>query len=104
MRALVTGATGRVGNAVTRALAARGDQVRVLVRDPESARRWIPEGIEAVKADVTERASLAAAAEGCEVIFDAMGLPEQWLADDAMFERVNALGTENVVRAARKAG
>jgi nucleoside-diphosphate-sugar epimerase len=55
MRALVTGATGKVGNAVTRALAARGDEVRVLVRDPERARRWIPEGVEAVKRDVTER-------------------------------------------------
>jgi hypothetical protein len=28
---------------------------RVLVRDPERARRWIPEGVEAVKRDVTER-------------------------------------------------
>jgi dihydroflavonol-4-reductase len=104
MRALVTGVTGKVGNAVTRALAARGDEVRVLVRDLERARRWIPEGVEAVTGDVTDRASLAAAAEGCEVVFNAMGLPEQWLADDAMFERVNARGTENVVRAAREAG
>jgi nucleoside-diphosphate-sugar epimerase len=37
------------------------------------------------------------------VVFNAMGLPEQWRADDADFERVNARGTENVVRAARQA-
>jgi dihydroflavonol-4-reductase len=104
MRALVTGATGKVGNAVTRALAARGDDVRALVRDPERARRWIPDGVEMVTGDVTVPASLSPAIEGCEVVFNAMGLPEQWLADESMFERVNARGTENVVRAARDAG
>jgi dihydroflavonol-4-reductase len=104
MRALVTGATGKVGNAVTRALAARGDDVRALVRDPERARRWVPDGVEMVKGDVTVPASLSPAIEGCEVVFNAMGLPEQWLADESMFERVNARGTENVVRAARDAG
>jgi dihydroflavonol-4-reductase len=104
MRALVTGANGKVGNAVTRALAARGDDVRALVRDPERARRWVPDGVEMVKGDVTVPASLSPAIEGCEVVFNAMGLPEQWLADESMFERVNARGTENVVRAARDAG
>src|SRR4051812_40528483 len=104
MRALVTGVTGKVGNAVARALAARGDEVRVLVRDPQRAARWVPEGATPLRGDVTEPASLAQAVEGCELVFNAMGLPEQWLADEAMFERVNARGTENVVRAAREAG
>src|SRR4051812_47304565 len=104
MRTLVTGATGKVGNAVARALAARGDEVRVLVRDPARARPLLPDGVEAVRGDVTDPASLRPAAEGCELVFNSMGLPEQWLSDDATFERVNALGTENVVRAARDAG
>jgi nucleoside-diphosphate-sugar epimerase len=104
MRALVTGVTGKVGNAVARALAARGDEVRVLVRDPERAARWVPEGATTVRGDVTDPASLGPAAEGCELVFNAMGLPEQWLADEGMFEQVNARGTENVVRAAREAG
>src|SRR3954451_25010056 len=104
MRALVTGVTGKVGNAVARALAARGDEVRVLVRDPQRAARWVPEGATPLRGDVTEPTSLAPAVEGCELVFNAMGLPEQWLADEAMFERVNARGTENVVRAAREAG
>ena len=38
VRVLVTGATGKVGNAVARALVARGDEVRALVRDPRTAR------------------------------------------------------------------
>ena len=104
MRVLVTGATGKVGNAVARALVARGDEVRVLVRDPQRAARLLPGGSEPVKGDVTEPASLPPALEGCEIVFNAMGLPEQWLADESMFERVNARGTENVVGAARNAG
>ena len=104
MRALVTGATGKVGHATARALLGAGHQVRALVREPVRAAGVLPAGVEAVAGDVTDVPSLEAAAAGCEVVFNAMGLPEQWLADDGDFDRVNARGTENVVRAARGAG
>lgn len=104
MRALVTGATGKVGNAVARALVARGDEVRALVRDPARAASALPEGVEPVRGDVTFPDSVVTAAEGCELVFNAMGLPEQWLADPGEFERVNAIGSETVVRAAARAG
>ena len=45
MRALVTGATGKVGYAVARALLERGDEVRVLVRDPGRASSQLPPGV-----------------------------------------------------------
>jgi nucleoside-diphosphate-sugar epimerase len=93
-----------VGNAVAAALARRGDDVRVLVRDPERAAGTLPAGVEVARGDVTDMASLRAAVEGCELVFNAMGLPEQWLADDAEFDRVNARGTENVVAAAVDSG
>ncbi|HEX2071793.1 MAG TPA: SDR family NAD(P)-dependent oxidoreductase [Thermoleophilaceae bacterium] len=104
MRALVTGATGKVGNAVARALASRGDEVVALVRDPARAAAILPEGVEPAQGDVTDPASVRAAVEGCELAFNAMGLPEQWLADDGEFERVNAIGSETVVREAARAG
>jgi dihydroflavonol-4-reductase len=102
--ALVTGATGKIGNAVARALHARGDRVRVLVRDPARGREVVPGDVEVVPGDVTDPASLRAASEGCELVFNAMGIFEQWRPDEDEFERVNARGTENVVRAAREAG
>ena len=104
MRALVTGATGKVGGATARALLARGDEVRALVRDPERAAHLLPSGVEAVRGDVTEPESVARALAGCELTFNAMGLPEQWVKDEAVFDQVNANGTETVVRAAREAG
>jgi nucleoside-diphosphate-sugar epimerase len=104
MKVLVTGATGQVGNAVARALHQRGDTVVALARDPGAAAELLPRGVTAVRGDVTDPASLRAAADGCELVFNAMGIPEQWTRDDGVFERVNARGSEAVVRAAREAG
>jgi len=104
MRALVTGATGKIGNAVARRLAERGDQVVALVRDPTKARELLPDGIEVAQGDVTDRDSVLRAAEGVEATFNCMGLFEQWFADPGIFDRVNAEGARNVISAAREAG
>lgn len=104
MRALVTGATGKVGYAIASALLERGDQVRALVRDPRRAASVLPAGIEPIRGDVTDAESLDAAVEGCELVFNSMGLPEQWVRDEAIFDRVNAIGSRQVAAAARRAG
>jgi nucleoside-diphosphate-sugar epimerase len=102
VKVLVTGATGKVGYAVASALVERGDDVRVLLRDPAAAK--VPEGVERCKGDVRDTESLVGAVRGCELVFNAMGLPEQWLMDERLFHEVNAVGSENVARAARAAG
>ena len=104
MRALVTGATGKIGNAVARRLADRGDEVVALVRDPAKARELLPEGVELARGDVTDPASLRAASEGIDGAFNCMGLFEQWFADPGIFDRVNGEGARDVVAAAREAG
>src|SRR5687767_4775195 len=104
MRFLVTGATGKVGNAVTRALVERGDDVVALVRDPDRAREAVGEEVELARGDVTEPESIRAAATGIDGAFNCMGIFEQWLPDPGLFDRVNAEGARNVVAAARHAG
>jgi dihydroflavonol-4-reductase len=104
MRVLVTGATGKVGYAIASALLERGDQVRALVRDSRRAAGVLPAGIEPLEGDATDSASLAAAVDGCELVFNAMGLPEQWVRDTAIFERVNAAGSGELASAAKRAG
>ncbi|MGA8219695.1 MAG: NAD-dependent epimerase/dehydratase family protein [Solirubrobacterales bacterium] len=104
MRALVTGATGKVGHAIASALLDRGDQVRGLVRDAKRAASILPAGIEPLRGDVTDTDSLGAAVEDCEVVFNSMGMPEQWVKDEAIFDQVNAIGSRQVAIAARRAG
>jgi dihydroflavonol-4-reductase len=104
MRFLVTGATGKVGNAVARRLAERGDEVVALVRDAARGRELLPAGVELAVGDVTEIESLRAAVEGADGAFNCMGIFEQWLPDPGVFDLVNAEGARNVVAAAREAG
>jgi dihydroflavonol-4-reductase len=78
--------------------------VRVLVRDPARAAGVLPAGVEPLLGDVTDPTSLERAVTGCEVVFNAMGLPEQWVRDESVFDRVNAQGTLAVAQAAHAAG
>ncbi|MEE1815134.1 NmrA/HSCARG family protein [Streptomyces sp. SP18ES09] len=68
---LVTGATGRQGGATARALLAADVPVRALVRDPSSppARAIEALGVELVRADLSDRASLDPAVEGVRAVF-----------------------------------
>ncbi len=61
---LVTGATGFVGSAVARALAARGHRLRLLVRPTSDRRNLAGLDAELVDGDLTDPASLARAADG----------------------------------------
>ncbi|MEN8649537.1 NAD(P)H-binding protein [Streptomyces sp. 21So2-11] len=62
MTFLVTGATGNVGRQVVAELLRRGESVRALTRDP--AKADFPAGVETVRGDLTDPASLAPALEG----------------------------------------
>ncbi|GGV14351.1 NmrA family NAD(P)-binding protein [Streptomyces spectabilis] len=59
---LVSGATGTVGREVVRELLERGQRVRALTRDP--AKAAFPEGVEVVRGDLTDPASLKDALTG----------------------------------------
>ena len=104
MQVLVTGATGKVGYAIASASLARGDQVCALVRDSKRAATILPAGIEQIEGDATDADSLAAAVESCELVFNAMGMPEQWVKDEGIFDRVNAQGSGALAAAAKRAG
>ncbi|MFD5844872.1 SDR family oxidoreductase [Streptomyces chartreusis] len=88
---LVTGATGTIGSEVVRQLAARGEKVRALTRDPAAAR--VPSGVEAVPGHPGDRASVEGAMAGVEAAF----LVGVFGPDDAEHDR-------GLVEAARSAG
>ncbi len=66
---LVTGATGRTGSEVVKALIAKGEQVRALVRDPQRAEAIQGPGVELVVGDVEQPESWDAALQGVGKVF-----------------------------------
>ncbi|MFJ2557464.1 MULTISPECIES: NAD(P)H-binding protein [unclassified Streptomyces] len=94
---LVTGATGTIGSEVVRLLAERGEPVRALTRDP--ARASVPYGVEVVRGDFDDPASLERAAAGAAALFllSAPG-PAVALHDRAMLAAARAAGVGRVVK------
>jgi nucleoside-diphosphate-sugar epimerase len=96
VRALVTGAGGFLGAALSRALAARGDTVRALVRS-DPAPGALPDGAEVVRGDATDPAAVRAAVRGVDLVFHLAGVRRS--ADPGEFLRVNAGSTRTVLEA-----
>lgn len=102
MKILVTGATGKVGSRLCKRLAARGDQIRALVRDPARAADLRDAHIELAEGDLLNVASLAAAVRGVDVVVHCAAFFRGATAEQA--HAVNDLGTQNLAQAAREAG
>jgi uncharacterized protein YbjT (DUF2867 family) len=66
---LLAGGTGTVGREVAKGLVARGLVPRVLSRDPENARKLLGTGVEVVRGDFMDAASLSRALSGVEVAY-----------------------------------
>ena len=101
MKVLVTGGTGFVGPKVVHALRAQGREVRALVRYPDRAMQLASWGAELVTGDVTDPASLRAAADGCTHVVHLVSILTGSSSD---FHRVMTQGTKNLVAAAKDAG
>jgi nucleoside-diphosphate-sugar epimerase len=71
---LITGASGFVGRAVLARLVESGREVRALTRSDDSARSLAAAGVEPVRGDIMDPASLAPAMAGCEVVYHVAGL------------------------------
>lgn len=103
MRVLLTGSTGFLGRTVARRLAARGHELRLLVR-PTSRLSDLPEGAETVTGDVTDVAAFRRAAEGCAAVVHLAALVKVWVPDPSRFDAVNVGGLRHALEAARQAG
>ena len=68
----VAGGTGRLGSLVVADLVDKGEEVRVLTRDPARAGHLAQKGVEVVRGDVRDRASLTEAFHGASVVVSAI--------------------------------
>lgn len=102
MRILVTGGTGFVGTHLVNALQRRGHAVAVLARHPEAAHNRYNHPVEAVRGDVLEPETLAAACAGREAVVHLVGILFE--SEGRTFDRMHRAATENVLAAAKGAG
>jgi dihydroflavonol-4-reductase len=103
-KTLVTGGTGFVGLHVTRELARRGDELRLLVREKSNLEPL--EGIEYERAigDVTDRDSVRRAMKDVGRVFHVAGTTSMRTRDRIRVFEVNVEGTRNVFEEALSAG
>jgi uncharacterized protein YbjT (DUF2867 family) len=68
MTILVAGSTGTIGSQVLQRLAGQGAQIRALVRD-DAFKGKVPAGVEPVRGDMTDIASMRAVLNGVDTLF-----------------------------------
>lgn len=99
MKTLVTGATGFVGSHIAKKLIQAGHQVRVLRRENSSTKMLAGLPVETVVGDITDRASVFKAVQGCEAVFHVAGHVSFWRGNNELQKRINVDGTRFVVEA-----
>ena len=103
-KTLVTGASGFVGAAVVRALLARGETVRVLMRPSSDRQNIAGLDVDIVEADLMEPHTLPAAVAGCSAVYHVAADYRLWTRDPEAMFRANVDGSTAIIRASMKAG
>jgi len=101
---LVTGASGFVGSAVARALVARGDDVRVLLREGSSRKNIDGLDCRVMIGDMRDAKAMTKALEGVRHVFHVAADYRLWARDPSEIVRNNLDGARAVMEAARTTG
>jgi nucleoside-diphosphate-sugar epimerase len=99
-KALVTGANGFIGSALTLRLLNDGIAVRAMCRTPQKGRLLAEAGAEVVGGDIQDREALAKYTQHCDVVFHVAAVT----GSASYSYNVNVTGTQQVIEAAYKAG
>jgi len=94
---LVTGASGFLGGHLTRALAARGERIRVLVRPGADLSRIRSLVAEVVEGDICDERAVRSATAGCRLVFHLAGVVSHDRRDLPLMQAVNVAGTRRVL-------
>jgi dihydroflavonol-4-reductase len=101
---LITGATGHIGNVLSRVLCARGEQVRILALPDDDCASIADLDVECVVGNVLDPDSLIRAMSGVDLVYHLAGIISIMPDRAALMRQVNVEGAHNVAQAARHAG
>ncbi len=102
---LVTGAAGFTGGHLARTLAAQGQRVRALVRDPARAPDLsATPGIEVCQGDLRDPAARARAVDGVAIVYNIAAIYRQAGVPAAEYRAINTEAPAQLVLAAARAG
>ncbi|MFT6287807.1 MAG: dihydroflavonol-4-reductase [Halieaceae bacterium] len=103
-KVLITGATGFIGNHVTRLCLERGDDVRVMVMPGEDRSPLIGMEVEVVEGNLLDPESLVRAVQGIEQLYHLAALFAIWTKDPDLHFKINVDGARSILTAAHRAG
>ena len=103
-KVLITGATGFIGNHVTRLCLEQGDEVRVMVMVGEDRSPLAGMDVEYVEGNLLDADSLARAAQGVDKLYHLAALFAVWTKDPDLHYKINVEGTRHMMNAAQAAG
>jgi dihydroflavonol-4-reductase len=101
---LVTGASGFVGSAVARLLAASGFRVRALVRPTSPVAHLAGHDVEFIRGDLRDAESVRPAMRGVRALFHVAADYRLWAPDPDEIVRNNLTSTRTVMEEAKHAG
>lgn len=100
----ITGATGFIGQELTKRLAGEEHQVRALYRSKAKATSLLHNNIELVKGDLLDTAAIRKGLQDCEEVYHLAAYAAMWSPDPKVFERLNLEVTRQLLEAAKNAG
>ncbi|MEH6587026.1 MAG: SDR family oxidoreductase [Halioglobus sp.] len=103
-KVLITGATGFIGNHVTRLCLEQGDAVRVMVMQGEDRSPLVGMDVEFVEGNLLDADSLTRAVQGVDKLYHLAALFAVWTKDPDLHYKINVEGTRHIMRAAQAAG
>ncbi len=106
MTILVTGATGFLGAALTRALVKQGQQVRILARDEKKAREQfgdaVGSAITLIRGEITDTEKVRQAVDGATVIYHLVGRLYHPSVPAELYHETHVVGTRIIIEACKQ--
>ena len=102
-KVLITGATGFIGNHVTRLCLERGDEVRAMVMPGEDRSPLADMDVEYVEGNLLDPDSLPKAVKGVDKLYHLAALFAIWTKDPDLHYKINVEGTRSMMQAAMAA-